>query len=225
MRHSLEHSCCGAALLGAALCIPWSVLSEHAESLDRADPWSGHADGTSQTDPSSGPSEGLHRTDPPLGHTGGWGQPTCRACHDDSELNSPEVRLEVLGFPERYTPRATYRISISVAGEGQVAAGFQASTRFASGPSLGRQAGALERLNERVRVRTDSVALVQYAYHTEGGAELTSQELGAWTILWTAPESVGDVLLNVAANSANGDDSPIGDLIRTLERRSTAPPL
>ncbi len=197
--HALERTCYGAALLGAALFAPWSAPSN--------------------------PTENLHRNDPPLAHTGGWGEPTCRACHSDSELNSPDVRLDVDGFPEQYIPGQTYTIVISIAGAGQISAGFQASTRYADGPSTGLQAGRLEGLNDRVRIRTDTIALVQYAHHTEAGAQLVGEERGAWTILWRAPEVEQDVLLNVAANSANGDDSPIGDLINTLEKRSAASPV
>ena len=197
MVHPLERSFCGAALLGAALLVPWSALSDRAKIP--------------------------HGSDPPLAHTGGWGEPTCRACHSDSELNSPEARLDVDGFPEQYSPGQTYPILISMSGAGQISAGFQASTRYADGPSTGFQAGRLEGLNDRVRIRTDTIALVQYAHHTEEGAQLVAEERGAWTILWRAPDADRDVLLNVAGNSANGDNSPIGDLIHTLEKRSAAP--
>jgi hypothetical protein len=36
-----------------------------------------------------------------------------------------------------------------------------------------------------------------------------------WTVLWTAPESGGEVRFNGAANAANQDDSQFGDYIYT----------
>lgn len=191
MLYGLLRTCLGAALIGAALF------------------------GFSFARPAPAPNP--HFNNPPLGHTGGWGEPTCHACHSDGQLDSPEVTLEVEGFPAAYTAGAVYPITISVAGSGQILAGFQASVRFLEGPSRGLQAGHLEASDGRVVVRTDTLNFVQYAHHTREGTELVSEEHGAWQILWRAPVRGQTVILHLAANSANGDNSPFSDLIRTLE--------
>ena len=191
MLYGLLQTCLGAALIGAALF-----------SFSFARP---------------APAPGPHISNPPLSHTGGWGEPTCHVCHSDGELDSPDVTLEVDGLPARYTAGTVYPITISVAGPGQILAGFQASLRYLEGPSRGLQAGQLEAIDGRVVVRADSLNSVQYAHHTREGTELVSEERGAWQILWSAPVAGQSVILHVTANSANGDNSPFSDLIRTRE--------
>ena len=191
MLYGLLQTCLGAALIGAALF-----------SFSFARP---------------APAPGPYISNPPLSHTGGWGEPTCHVCHSDGELDSPDVTLDVDGFPARYTAGAVYPITISVAGPGQILAGFQASLRFLEGPSRGLQAGHLEAMDGRVVVRANTLNSVQYAHHTREGTELVSEERGAWQILWRAPVTRLSVILHVTANSANGDNSPFSDLIRTRE--------
>ena len=41
-------------------------------------------------------------------------------------------------------------------------------------------------------------------------------EVAEWSFRWTAPERDGIVQLDVAANSAGGDNSPLQDLVYTL---------
>lgn len=165
-----------------------------------------------------------YASDPPLGHTGGFGEPTCQACHTDVALNHPDATLAAEGLPDPYASRAVYRITVSVTGVGQERGGFQASIRFAEGPRRGLQAGHLSATDQRVLVGTDTLTSVQYAVHSEEGAELVAHERGEWVVEWTAPESGGPVVLHVVANSANGDNSPFGDLIHTLEQVSRGPP-
>jgi hypothetical protein len=164
-----------------------------------------------------------YASNPPLGHTGGFGEPTCRACHLDSALNHPDATLAVEGLPDRYVSGAVYRITVSVTGSGQGRNGFQASIRFADGPPRGLQAGHLSPTDRRVVVGADTLTAIQYAVHSEIGAEPVSAERGEWVVEWTAPLSEGSVILHVAGNSANGDNSPFGDLIHTLERTSEGP--
>lgn len=175
-------------------------------------------------------------SNPPLAHTGGFGEPTCQACHSDAQLDTPDATVTVDGFPDRYDPGGRYLITISIAGAGQVRGGFQAAVRFAEGPRRGLQAGRLEPSDEHTRVRVDTLTSVQYAHHTEdgaepvggagaepvgvAGAEPVGDERATWVVRWTAPEDALAVVLHVAANSANGDNSPFGDLIQTAERRS-----
>ncbi len=159
-------------------------------------------------------------SNPPLGHTGGFGEPTCQACHLDADLNHPDATLEVDGLPAHYTSEGVYRITVAVSGAGQGRNGFEASIRFADGPQKGLQAGYLNAVDRRVAVRSDTLTAVQYASHTDIGAEPTAVERGEWVVEWAAPRSSDSVVLHIAGNSANGDDSPFGDLIYTFERMS-----
>jgi len=163
------------------------------------------------------------RSNPPLGHTGGFGEPTCQACHLDAALNHPDATLSIEGLPDRYVAGAVYLITVSITGVGQGRNGFQASIRFADGPQRGLQAGELHPADRRVLVGADTLTAVQYAVHSEIGAEPVSAERGEWVVEWTAPQSSSSVVLHVVGNSANGDDSPFGDLIHTLERMSEGP--
>ena len=164
-----------------------------------------------------------YASNPPLGHTGGFGEPTCRACHTDAALNDPDATLAIDGLPEQYTSVTVYRITVSVTGSGQGSNGFQASIRFAEGPQRGLQAGYLSAIDSRVVVGSDTLTAVQYAVHTAIGAEPVAAERGEWVVEWTSPRSGDAVVLHVAGNSANGDNSPFGDLIHTLERTSAGP--
>ncbi len=162
-----------------------------------------------------------HNADgPPIGHTGGFGEPTCQACHADDDLNLPGGTLEIDGVPEAYEPGGRYRISLVFVSEGMTRAGFQAAFRFANGETQGKQAGRVEPIDTRVTVTVSAAPAVEYVHHTESGTELAEPELTSWSFVWTAPNAGGTAILHVAANSANGDDSPLGDLIYTAEARS-----
>ena len=86
-------------------------------------------------------------------------------------------------------------------------AGFQLSVRDASGA----QAGQLLPVDTRVAV-ADSQG-VSYAQHTMAGTEVADGRRAVWTLSWVAPDHGQPVHAHVAANSANGDNSPFGDLI------------
>lgn len=156
-----------------------------------------------------------HAEGPPAGHTGGYGEPTCRACHTDEDLNPPGGRLSLEGWPQAYEPGRTYPLTVVLVSEEMGAAGFQLATRLPSGAS----AGTLAAEDERTTV-VDSAG-VSYAQHTRTGTEVADPARAAWSVRWTAPDS-GTIRLHVTANSANGDDSPLGDYVyaETLETRS-----
>ncbi len=161
-----------------------------------------------------------HAEGPPPGHTGGFGEPTCQSCHTDSYLNDPLGTLEVTGFGPSYTPGKTYTLTVQLDVEETEAAGFQAALRVADGPGEGSPAGVPRAIDPRTVVKT-SESRVLYIQHTREGSPADGRT-ARWTFEWTAPEAGGEsVILNVAANSANGDASPFGDLIYTTELRTT----
>ena len=162
-----------------------------------------------------------HNADgPPLGHTGGFGEPTCQVCHADSELNQPGGVLGIEGVPTTYEPGVRYSITVVIASEGMTRAGFQGAFRFASEETQGTQAGRLEPIDTRVTVTTASPSGVEYVHHAPTGTEIAESELARWSFTWIAPDARDPIVLHVAANSANWDNSPFGDLIYTTEARS-----
>ena len=164
-----------------------------------------------------------HNADgPPLGHTGGFGEPTCQTCHADADLNLPGGVLGVEGVPDTYEPDGRYAISVVFVSEGMTRAGFQAAFRFADGDDQGKQAGRVEPVDTRVTVSVSTAPAVEYVHHTESGTELAESELASWSLVWIAPNARNAVMMHVAANSANGDNSPLGDFVYTAEARSNA---
>jgi hypothetical protein len=71
--------------------------------------------------------------DPAPGHTGGFDEPTCRACHFDQSVNDAEGSLTLDGVPQRVQPGKTYRLIVTLERPGLARGGFQLSARFADG--------------------------------------------------------------------------------------------
>ena len=151
---------------------------------------------------------------PPLAHTGGFGEPTCIACHFDFELNDPAGSIAIDGAPARYAPGTRYRLTITVRHSALKLAGFELSARFAAGPDSGKQAGTLSVTDDRAGVSTEDATRIQYAHHLRSGTTPLSPGLGRWTVEWTAPTAgSGPVAIHVAGNAADDNDSPLGDYI------------
>lgn len=159
-------------------------------------------------------------TDPPLGYTGGQGQPDCTACHLGNEVNSFDGTLTVDGLPERFVPGDSYRLTITLQAEETAAAGFQLAVLAAAGEAA-VSVGRLEPVDERTLVR-DSVG-VQYAHHSPSGIATTAPDEATWSVEWTAPHHAETIVMAAAANSGNGDESPLGDLVYV--RQYTVEPL
>ena len=161
----------------------------------------------------------LFKTGPPPGHTGGFGEPTCRACHSDAGLNEPGGELTITGAPAGYEPGRTYQLEVVLRRAGMLRAGFQLAARFAEGDATGTPAGVLTPSDARSVVIWDTVSHVSYIEHTLAGTALQG-DAGRWLVRWTAPATArGVVALNAAGNAANDDDSPLGDFIYTSALR------
>lgn len=152
---------------------------------------------------------GAYDMRPPLAHTGGFGEPTCRECHFDGPASASGA-VTLGGLPAQYRFGAVYRLVVTIRDSTARVGGFQLASRVAAGPHAGTQAGTLCAMDARVAVVTDSASGVQYASHA-GAAGPDSLQ---WQLEWRAPsEEVGSVIFHIAANSANDDDSMLGDVI------------
>ncbi|HEU0054009.1 MAG TPA: choice-of-anchor V domain-containing protein [Longimicrobium sp.] len=167
---------------------------------------------------------GAYPDKPPLAHTGGFGEPTCLQCHVGGEPNAAGGTLAITGVPASYRPGETYRLTVRMTRPEMVTGGFQLSSRFAEGAAAGRQAGALRAVDGRAQVAVDSTSGVQYASHTKPGTEQTAHWATEWALDWTAPaEGSVAVIFHLAANSTNGDESPIGDFVYWTQVTSRGP--
>jgi hypothetical protein len=150
-------------------------------------------------------------SNPPLGYTGGFGEPTCLQCHIGNEANAFGGSVRIEGAPERFVRGDTYLLTVRLRADETSVAGYQISARFAQGPDSGRSAGTLATVDARSAIG-DSLG-VTYAHHTEEGVPTRDPSGSSWAIAWTAPDRPVPVTLHVAANSGNGDESPLGDLV------------
>ncbi len=145
---------------------------------------------------------------PPAGFTGGFGEPSCTHCHLGNDV----------GLPTRYEPGRAYALTVTLAAEETDVAGFQLTSRWAEGPRAGTNAGTLAPADARTATK-DSLG-VTYAHQTPDGAPASRDRSGSsWALSWTAPEADGPILIHVAANSGNADESPLGDLVYTHAAR------
>ena len=119
------------------------------------------------------------------------------------------------GVPDSFTPGAAYVVTVVVEGEGMGSAGFQGAARFQEGDRAGYPAGRLVPLDGRTIVRSEDG--VAYIHHTAEGSQLGPGEVASWSFEWVAPADPAPVVFHVTGNSANGDNSPLGDLIYTAE--------
>lgn len=156
--------------------------------------------------------------DPAPGHTGGFGEPTCQACHFGEAVNDPAGELRVEGVPERTAPGAVHRLTVVLERPDLVRGGFQLGARFADGEHAGETAGGLASPDERSRVTRVEASGTAYAHHSPQGTRAPSPGALRWELEWTAPkERSGRVLVHVAANASNDDDSAFGDHVYFAE--------
>ena len=114
-----------------------TLLAFAALGLDVAPRASGYADGA------------------PSGFSGGFGEPSCHACHFHAALNSGPGRVTIAGVPDRFKPGEQYPLTITLTRPDMKLGGFQLTARFKDGGaqagSLAPDAGELERLRIDVR--------------------------------------------------------------------------
>jgi len=146
--------------------------------------------------------------------TGGFEEETCRSCHFDYDLNMDGGSLVLDGVPESYESGKDYEITVTLQAEQLEVGGLQLTTRFEDGS----QAGDFSWDGEHLMFTPSISDEVKYLQHTADGTEPSSEGEIQWTFTWTSPEvNDGEVILNIAANSGNYDDSSFGDWIYAKE--------
>jgi hypothetical protein len=166
------------------------------------------------------PRPSVHGPEP--GHTGGFGEPTCRACHFDGPETTSDADVAIDGLPTSWTPGTRYPITVVLRGAALRRGGFQLAVRHATGEDAGRQAGVLSGDSGRVSITV--AGGVSYGHHVRESTAPTAPGVVRWELAWTAPvEGAGLVAFHVAANAANDDDSELGDLIVTAADTIAAP--
>ena len=152
---------------------------------------------------------------PPAGFTGGFGEASCLFCHTGNEVNAYGGEVRIAGLPEAYAPGEAYVLTVILEADETSTAGFQLTARFPGGDRRGADAGSLESVDGRT-ARTDSAG-TSYLHQSEAGFLPPHTRGSSWSLEWTAPGSGETVAFHVAANSGNGDESPLGDLVYLAE--------
>ena len=160
---------------------------------------------------------------PPLGHTGGFGEPTCITCHEGSDLNAFGGRLTIEGLPNEYVQGERYLLTVLLEAEETDLAGFQLAVRYGTGGKEGLNAGEIHPIDDRVSI-SRSTKGVQYAHQTRQGSSMSAPDSTSWSMQWIAPSTGNSVVFHVAANSGNGDNSPLSDLVYTADLSVDAGP-
>lgn len=203
----------GRAALGAVAVVALTAAGAAAPGSFHAQAPAAAASGRVHAQaPAAAASGPFHAQAPPAAVTGGFGEPTCVACHIGNDVNAYDGRVRIEGLPGGYVPGEEYVLTIELSADGTSVAGFQLAARFAEGASAGTPAGELTPVDDRTAV-TDSAG-VSYLHQTRAGS-VTHDPAGArWSFAWLAPgNATGPVAIHVAANSGNGDNSPLGDLV------------
>lgn len=144
--------------------------------------------------------------------TGGFGEVSCHSCHFDGDLNQKTGNLELKGLPEVIKSGKLYDFEVELKHPELVKAGFQLSIRTVEGD----QSGSFVSTNDRTLVQAGLDGKIQYMNHSEKGSA-GFKGSATWKFRWMAGEKVGPIILNLAANAANGDDSEFGDYIYLKE--------
>lgn len=146
--------------------------------------------------------------------TGGFGEETCRSCHFDYDLNMDGGSLTLDGVPKSYEAGKDYEITVTLQAEQLEVGGFQMTARFEDGS----QAGEFSWDGDDLMFTPSVSDEVKYLQHSVSGTQQAEDQTIQWTFTWTAPEEDGEkVILNIAANSGNYDDSSFGDWIYAKE--------
>lgn len=136
-----------------------------------------------------------------------WGRADGEACHDchfGHPVEEPSGALELDGLPERFVTGETYRLVLELDTPEMRRAGFRVIAHASGGPP-----GRFEAVDAATETDGDRVR------STLAGSALDEPGRARWTFHWHAPETApaGAIELEISANAADDDASPLGDVI------------
>ncbi len=159
---------------------------------------------------------------PPNGHTGAPGELTCATsgCHLSFPVNSGSGALTLTGLPANYSPNQEIELTVTLNQADRALYGFQLTAI----DDAGKKAGELIITNSTRTQKSSATIndnLREYISHTFDGTSPNGANRNGWTFKWKAPaQSAGQVTFYVAGNAANGNGTPEGDFIYTINART-----
>lgn len=141
-------------------------------------------------------------------------------CHVGTAVNGGGGSVSVsFANGQTYIPGQQQSLTVKVTDSKAIVYGFQMSARLASDPANG-QAGSFTAASGQIVICDDgsfkgtngcsSRAPVQFIEHN------TPNPTGTWTVTWTPPATnMGNVIIYIAGNAANGNKTESGDHIYT----------
>jgi uncharacterized protein (TIGR03437 family) len=171
---------------------------------------------------------------PPPGYSNVPGElGDCSECHSGGKGSGSVTVAFPGGSSLTYTPGVSQTLNVTVADPVQIRWGFQLAARLAGNPSTlaGQLTPGSDGFTQLSCASLDlsTITLVgtnlctgsgapplQYIEHTALGTRDDTTVSATFTFTWTPPATnVGDVIIYVAGNAANGDTTPDGDHIYT----------
>ncbi|MBX7180722.1 MAG: T9SS type A sorting domain-containing protein [Bacteroidia bacterium] len=161
-------------------------------------------------------------TGAPASSTGAPDEFTCNisGCHDDALTNQGDAQLYLTcsDFQQGLIPGKTYSIICSISKRNTQRFGFQ----LVALDEAGNQAGKFDLLeSNRTQILYNDASLKdrQYVTYTYPGTKAVAEDLGQWTVYWTAPKHIaGKVSFYLAGVAANDDASDKGDEVYTFQK-------
>ena len=134
--------------------------------------------------------------------------------------------VTIEGLPSEYVQGERYLLTVLLEAEETDLAGFQLAARYGTGSEEGLNAGQIHPIDDRIAVSIGTNG-VRYAHQTRQGSRMAASDSTSWSMEWIAPSTGNSVVFHVAANSGNGDNSPLSDLVYAsdLTIESAAPQL
>ena len=140
----------------------------------------------------------------------------CTVCHNTNALDSGDGSLALSGVPVRYTPGATYPLTITVADPGQARWGFELTAHTA-----GTAQGSFT-ITDPVNTQRSNSGFGDYVKHTNAGTYRgTANGPVSWSVDWTAPAAgAGTVRFYLAAVAGDDNGSFYNDFVYTAAAAS-----
>jgi hypothetical protein len=160
-------------------------------------------------------SAGAFETGPPPGHTGIQGEADCTDCHFGNDANTGGGFIKLDGVPASYIPGKDYSISVVLRDDALPSGGFQLTIQDVNGDSGGK----LQALQDDVKTIHVSEINHRYIQHNKPRKKRDDDADIQWTVVWTAPDGVRDLIVGAAAVAANDDASALGDYVYTQTAR------